>query len=109
MGWTIEDGTAKAAIYPTGPNGEPWVPKADQHDKLGFDPLPPWGPTEAQAMRIKYVVGVASCGGQGFHVLVEADSAQELPRAVAHVKERLARLFDGGQFRAACRAAGNGG
>ncbi len=93
MTWKIEDGTARAAVYPEGPHGEPWVPRDDQHDNMGFDPLPSNGPTIAQVHKIKHVESVDSCGAQGFHVVVKARDSTELTKAVAHVKEQLARMF----------------
>lgn len=91
MDWRFEDGTARAAIYPVGPDGEPWCPKDDMYDDL--DPLPSWSPTEAQVCRIKGVEEVGSTGAQGAKVIVVADSIEELPTAVARVKTQLQRLF----------------
>ncbi len=91
MAWTIGEGTARAAIYPEGPNGEPWVPHHDQHDTI--EGLPHDGPSVAQVLQIKWVEEVGSCGAQSTHVLVKANSLKELVKAVAHVKERLARMF----------------
>jgi hypothetical protein len=91
MDWRFESGTARAAIYPVGPDDEPWVPGENRHDN--FDPLPEWSPTEAQVMRIRGVEDVCSSGAQGTRVMVVADSIEELPAAVAHVREQLQRLF----------------
>ena len=100
--WRFEKGTAKAAIYPVGPDEEPWVPRDDAADRW-TEPLPEWSPTAAEVLRIKGVEEVGSCGAQGFHVLVVADSVDELPAAVAHVLEQLERLFSRRMRQAASR------
>lgn len=101
--WRLENGTAKASIYPVGPDDEPWVPRDDAHDRW-VDPLPEWSPTIAQVIRIRGVESVDSCGAQGFHVLVTADSIDELPATVAHVREQLDRLFTARMARAEAKA-----
>lgn len=95
--WTIDDGTARACVYLTGPKGEPWIPRDDAQDQMGA--RPEWSPTIAQIMRMKAVECVDSCGAQGYHIEIVADTIQELPAAVAHVKQCVARLFEAGKRR----------
>jgi hypothetical protein len=98
MNWIFENGIAKAAIEVTGPDGEPWVPNTDSSDRKRYLPQPEWSPTENQVLALRHVCEIFS-GACSSTVIVEADSLEELPKAVAHVKAALRRLFDAGYRR----------
>ena len=88
--WKMVDGNARASIYPTGPNNEPWSPKTNMFDNSSPGVI---GPTEEQVMRIRGVEEVGSCGDQGYHVIVTADDYRKLQQAIGRVKKILAGYF----------------